>query len=526
MLQENDSDYETELAALSSGSAKQTKRPNPKPQTNVFDLDRMVAESLKDIDANDDNDDEDDNPDILNELSEITNSSSSKELMVVDEPTIQIPTVNDSLPTLLKSRIDMYHAAITNAKQSNDNSRTRRFERGLKTLNTMIKQVNSGHTIDINDIPPEIVVKPSAPNVLADDKILSPSRPAPMPPTLELDESSKKSEVIIPPIIQHTDLQPETEQMQKNVDEGVVKILMERQREYKVAAINAKKSNDIEKAKNFVKIIKMFDTVITAAQQGQEVDLSDMPPLPHELSTIMLADEQPDNNSKKEEAECQHSAEKTIITPLPSQPVATTIMEALTERLNIYKGVERTAKEENNNSKARRFGRIVKQYEDAIKLHKAGKSVPFEELPTPPGLEPLQLNSINPIVPIKDANENIPTKQSAIVPNLPDESTKTGTNDKTANESPKSTPPQRPPRSQDSSSGRLSGNHSNTNLMNKTIATIVERQKEFREAAVMAKKSNEIDEAKEYLRIYKGLEILLDTAKGGLPVDLSSVSHL
>lgn len=36
-----------------------------------------------------------------------------------------------------------------------------------------------------------------------------------------------------------------------------------------------------------------------------------------------------------------------------------------------------------------RFGRIVKQYEDAIKRYKAGKPVPYEELPTPPGFGPL-----------------------------------------------------------------------------------------------------------------------------------------
>lgn len=38
---------------------------------------------------------------------------------------------------------------------------------------------------------------------------------------------------------------------------------------------------------------------------------------------------------------------------------------------------------------ARRFGRIVKQYEDAIKRCKAGKPVPFDELPTPPGFGPI-----------------------------------------------------------------------------------------------------------------------------------------
>jgi coiled-coil and C2 domain-containing protein 1 len=31
------------------------------------------------------------------------------------------------------------------------------------------------------------------------------------------------------------------------------------------------------------------------------------------------------------------------------------------------------------------MGRIIKQYQDAIKMHRAGKPFDAEELPTPPG---------------------------------------------------------------------------------------------------------------------------------------------
>lgn len=51
----------------------------------------------------------------------------------------------------------------------------------------------------------------------------------------------------------------------------------------------------------------------------------------------------------------------------------------------------------------------------------------------------------------------------------------------------------------------------------------MERQKEFRAAAVEAKRAGEMDTAKEYLKIYKGLENLLHVAQGGLPVDLNTV---
>lgn len=69
--------------------------------------------------------------------------------------------------------------------------------------------------------------------------------------------------------------------------------------------------------------------------------------------------------------------------------MASSVAEALKQRLDIYKEQEQAAKDQGNNSKARRMGRIVKQYEDAIKRNNAGKSIPVDELPTPPGFGPI-----------------------------------------------------------------------------------------------------------------------------------------
>ncbi len=44
---------------------------------------------------------------------------------------------------------------------------------------------------------------------------------------------------------------------------------------------------------------------------------------------------------------------------------------------------------EGNSSRARRIGRICQQYQDAMKLHKSGKPIPIEDLPTPPGFGPI-----------------------------------------------------------------------------------------------------------------------------------------
>lgn len=67
----------------------------------------------------------------------------------------------------------------------------------------------------------------------------------------------------------------------------------------------------------------------------------------------------------------------------PSTPK--TIMEALVQRLELYQKQEAAAKVDGNSRKERQMGRIIKQYQDAIKRHKAGKPFAADELPTPPG---------------------------------------------------------------------------------------------------------------------------------------------
>lgn len=62
---------------------------------------------------------------------------------------------------------------------------------------------------------------------------------------------------------------------------------------------------------------------------------------------------------------------------------------ALKERLEVYRRSKTMAETEGNSSKVRRYGRICKQFEDALKMHAKGKPVAIDELPTPPGFPPL-----------------------------------------------------------------------------------------------------------------------------------------
>jgi coiled-coil and C2 domain-containing protein 1 len=149
---------------------------------------------------------------------------------------------------------------------------------------------------------------------------------------------------------------------------------------------------------------QQFDPVIAALQEGQPVDLSAMPPPPPDFVAPASV-----SSGQKEEGERQSSSEEIpassngqvipsndpAVAPLSDEsevdiysapPAPTTVMEALEQRLSKYRSVEQAARDEGNASKVRRIGRIVKQYENAIKLHSAGKPIPVDELPTPPGI--------------------------------------------------------------------------------------------------------------------------------------------
>ena len=76
--------------------------------------------------------------------------------------------------------------------------------------------------------------------------------------------------------------------------------------------------------------------------------------------------------------------------------VPATILESLKERMAKYGEEERKAKEAGNESKARRMGRIRKQYEEAIKLHRAGRPIPRSDLPDPPGFAPIPVTDSAP----------------------------------------------------------------------------------------------------------------------------------
>lgn len=94
------------------------------------------------------------------------------------------------------------------------------------------------------------------------------------------------------------------------------------------------------------------------------------------------------------------------------------------ERLEVYRRTKTAAETEGNSAKARRYGRICKQFEDALKLHARGKPVILDELPVPPGFPPLstapQVNASAPEeIPQNAPEPEPPENKSTLSPKSP-----------------------------------------------------------------------------------------------------------
>ncbi|XP_076256972.1 lethal (2) giant discs 1 isoform X1 [Rhynchophorus ferrugineus] len=489
----NDSDLEAELAALAGGNnAMKSRKKGSNVPMSKMEFDVMVSESLKDDDVNDEDVDEND-PDLLSELNDITDEPSTESTA---SPDIQ-QNSNENIVDILTNRIKNYQIVEGEAKSAGETSKARRFGRAIKTLNDLLKKAKAGSDINLNDdsVPPEITIKPKqtpSEHKMPEESdnsaaVLTPSRPAPtLPPQVP--------ENPLPDVVQQNVVD-----IKANIDSELLNMLLDRQKEYKRAALQSKKNGNTEIALKYVKVAKQFDQVIEAVKCGQSVDLSNMPGPPGEVHT----------EPQVQETELQKQSPDIEVPGLPSdipEPElisAGTMEEALQQRLVFYKQHEQKAKEEDNASKARRFGRMVKQFEQALKAYKAGKSVAFDELPTPPGFAPLPVSGATPA----SSDSAVTVKPKLPTPPKP----KMQGSDESVNQ------PAKPGVS------RISGNKVSTTHQEKQIMILQAKQKQFKTAALNAKKKGELVQAKEYLRQAHGFDKLIEAAQAGLPVDWGTI---
>lgn len=553
---DNDGDLEAELMALTAGkSPSRPKRVRPAP----VNLDVMVAESLRDIPSDEELSGDENDPDLLNELSALNEGEEEEKDDPVPQPKAGPQATGNAglaLVAMLEERIKMYHEAEGNAKMAGETSRARRFGRGIKTLDDILKRAHAGQVVNEEDIPPPVLTSagkksvepqppliPSAPSPPSEE-LAVPTRPAPPPPV----------PVRPPPVVprpplgvplpglvadnQNTSTFPSAaEQTSENTT--TLNMLKERQAQYKQVAVQAKRAGNSDLAIQYVRVAKQFDPVIAALLEGQPVDLSAMPPPPADsvASSSVSVGQKEDGERQRASEDIPASSNdqalpssESAIAALSDEPevdiysappAPVTVMEALEQRLSKYRSVEQAARDDGNASKARRISRIVKQYENAIKLHSAGKSIPVDELPTPPGFGPIPLedsgSASSSTKPVQEPEPSVARAAPSPAPVAPTQTPAAPTptprrKDAAASAPSGSAPPQ-----------KINVRKAPQSRQEKQLAFLVARQKEFKEAALQAKRKGEVNQAKEYLRLAKGFDPLIEASNSGLPVDMDTI---
>uniref|UniRef100_A0A665XCE4 Coiled-coil and C2 domain-containing protein 1B n=1 Tax=Echeneis naucrates TaxID=173247 RepID=A0A665XCE4_ECHNA len=388
-----------------------------------------------------------------------------------------------TLQHTLEERVAMYKTALQNAKSTGETSKARRFDRGLKTLETMLAAVKKGRPVNEAEIPPPVATGTSA------SRPPVPARPAPPVPSPPSDQQ-EGSEATTPP--------PAIPEIVASVSEEEP-TTSSRQKEYKMAALRAKKQGDVEQAKLYFKTSKRFDAVIEALEKGQAVDLSGLPPSPEQEISL-----ETQHSSKSPHRTGKSIIINTSVRPVtsaaPSVPAAPKdVLEALEQRRAKYVEASAQAKASGDDRKARMHDRIAKQYQSAIRAHKAGKAVDFDELPVPPGFPPIPgqkaAGAEQGFVAALEAANKLATADAE----GPDEEEDEEKEDEVC-----SSVFLEPPAVQQ-------------------LEFLEGRKKQYMKAALQAKQKNDMEQAKGFLRTAKGFDPMIEAARSGKSVDISTV---
>ncbi|NXJ38117.1 C2D1B protein, partial [Ciconia maguari] len=539
----DDGDLEAELAAITGAKVKEGKsKPKGKTPLPMDHIEKMAAECMKDLNEDEEEEAEDEDlekdTDLLAELQEVLGvegetGSCEDETIAMEpstaepengQPELQ-PQVGKSfieLQQTIEKRIANYRTAISNAKESGESAKIRRYERGLKTLETMLAAVKKGKKINEEEMPPPVATgKKSLQGCAASS------------PTVEtgmhiLHALCKSEHCFI-----LTDLQ----------NSSTRAILLMRQKEYKLAALKAKQQGDLEKAKEYMKAGKKFNVVLEALDSGQPIDLQNMPPSPQGKAHLTETVLEVSLCSHVLKSESYGISLSVLFQASLQQPK--TVLEALQQRLEKYKSAAAQAKASGDDRKGRMHERIAKQYQDAIRAHKAGRKVNFSELPVPPGFPPLPgvaamdgdstiaavLESANKLANMEENDEeeeNEPLTQAPVakkpaqLPGKPTQVVKPITVPSAVAEE-ESSPEHVKQATSPSTLDKAESMDHLPPAAKEQLEFLETRKKQYMKAAIKAKKENNLEQAKMYLRTAKSFDLKIEQAKRGKPVDISKL---
>uniref|UniRef100_A0A8C2F018 Coiled-coil and C2 domain-containing protein 1B n=1 Tax=Cyprinus carpio TaxID=7962 RepID=A0A8C2F018_CYPCA len=426
------------------------------------DIAKMAEACMKDIDDDEDDSLEDDEDLLVNETCDLLSVSFQCQHLL--NAATKVSSVPGSIEHTLEERLNLYRMAVTNAKAAGETSKARRYERGLKTLQTMLALVRKGGKIDETEIPPPVACGASG----------GPSRP-PAPAASPDQHGESDSAVEISPVsAEAAPVVMDPASNTKDESSGVTspaslaspegEHAAKRQKEYRMAALKAKQAGDIDQAKimHFLSPSVNFFVFIIPADSVSG----------------------------------------------PAQPQ--TVLDALEQRMAKYKEAFTQAKASGDERKARMHDRIAKQYQSAIRAHKAGRPVNFDELPAPPGFPPIP-------------GQKAASPEQGLAAVL-ETANKLTSNEAEAGDG-----------EEDDEEGEEKLHKKHTKLsqtgLNLVIVYSAQQQLEFLEgrkkqymkAALQAKQKNDLEQAKTLLRAAKGLDPMIEAARSGKMVDISKV---
>ncbi|KAK5919877.1 hypothetical protein CgunFtcFv8_023738 [Champsocephalus gunnari] len=561
-----DPDLEAELAALTGNKAAAGGRAKQKGKSALpmEDIAKMADECMRDLDDDEDDSNLEDDEDLLAELQEVVGEEeaedavtlSSKSSATAECPQAETPesltqqevkvssAAPGSLQHTLEERVAMYRTALQNAKTAEDTSKARRFDRGLKTLQSMVAAVKKGKPVNEAEIPPPVASgAPSAappPPAARRPPPPIPSPPEPCPPDQEGGSEVTTPPPAVPEIITPSEEEQSSSSLPlssvpspeepadraqsspSDASEATKTLLLERQKEYKMAALRAKKQGDVEQARLHLKTGKRFDVMIEALEKGQAVDLSELPPSPDEAAGGVSAPVKKSSSGQNIDV-----AQPVTSAPAAAPPSAPKdVLEALEQRRAKYSEASNQAKAAGDDRKARMHDRIAKQYQSAIRSHKAGKAVNFEELPVPPGFPPIPgqkaAGADQGLIAALDAADKIASADATETADEDEEGEKEEETKRA--EHPKKLMLDVPAAAQErrktptSPEGTAAGEG-----LSATAEFLEGRKKQYMRAALQAKQKSDMDQAKTFMRTAKSLEPLIEAARSGRTVDISTV---
>ncbi|KAM9243970.1 coiled-coil and C2 domain-containing protein 1B isoform 1-T2 [Dugong dugon] len=544
---EDDGDLEAELLALTGEKGTPGRKPALKGQAPLpmAHIEKLAADCMQDVEEEEEEEGLEEDADLLTELQEVLDAEEEEAGTLngdkaaspggpeeengqanVDPPvqtallTAPVPAAQaerpEGLQALLEERIHNYRAAVASAKEAGEAAKARRCERGLKTLESQLSAVRKGRKINEDEIPPPVALgkRPPASQEAASR---NPEADPPGPRAVEPDILPKPetSPLGSPGIFAPLDSDPDQRAL-----------LSARQREYKVAALSAKRAGDLDRARELMRIGKRFGAVLEALERGQPVDLSAMPPAPEDLKP--QASKAPTAPvvvpPGVERVEPVMAPEAPATPAAPAEPQ--TVLDALQQRLNKYREAGIQARGNGDERKARMHERIAKQYQDAIRAHRAGRKVDFAELPVPPGFPP-----IPGLGPTKGTAEDAVAATLAAAQKLATpEDTAPAEEDEDEDEPPAQAPVAKKPAQPLVPSSRplpepkaSSSKESLSPSVREQLVLLEARKLQYQRAALQAKRGQNLEQAKAHLRVVKGLEAQILQARAGRPVSLSKV---